>query len=76
MDRKELARWLDLAANRAEMAGGRPASSKQVWYLAGLMADRGLGLDFAGCDVIDTQAMLTSREASNLIDEILKGETA
>ncbi len=70
-DRKYLARWLDRAAQRAELIEARPASAKQVWYLAGLMAERSYGLDWAGCGVLDTQAILTSREASRLIDECL-----
>lgn len=61
---KEIAKILDRAAARAQF----PASSKQVFFLAKLMAER----DEDGSDwLLDTSRRLSGREASSLIDSYL-----
>ena len=61
---KRIARILDRAAARSEY----PASSKQVFYLARLMAERGEdGSDW----LLDTSRRLSGREASSLINSYL-----
>lgn len=61
---KRIARILDRAAARAQF----PASSKQVFFLAKLMAERNEdGSDW----LLDTSRVLSGREASSLIDSYL-----
>lgn len=76
MDRKALAKALDRAAYRAEAVGLRGATPKQCWYLAGLAIAAGLDADALGFGPLDTTSGLTSREASRLIDDLLKGAMA
>lgn len=67
--RKDIVRLLDRAAERT---GRSAATSKQTWYLAGLLADAGLDADWCGCGVLDSSASLSKRGASDLIDLLLK----
>ena len=63
MTQKELAGKLDAAAARAAAEGRTPATSKQCWYLAGLLLKNGYkGLLFTDC--------LTSIRAHNHIEEL------
>lgn len=65
---KVLVGFLDRAAARADMIDQRPASSKQTWFLAGLIVKAGEdGSDY----MINTNLVLTCREASSLIDTYL-----
>ena len=65
---KEIAQFLDRKACGA--------SSKQVWFLAGLMLKA--GADHAAREIedmrLDTNFRLTSREASSLIDYYLNAQ--
>ena len=70
MTQKEIARILDRAAERADAAEYAAASSKQVWFLAGLMAQKGETPEAFGYGLIHTHATLTSRAASALIDRL------
>lgn len=67
-DQKSIARQLDRAAARAESANARPATGKQCWFLAGLLATLGLDADDAGHGALDSNSMLTSKAASDLIE--------
>lgn len=59
---KSIARVLDRSAERA---GSRAATSKQCWFLAGLMLKAGEdGSDY----LLNTSLALTGREASSQID--------
>lgn len=60
---------LTRAAERAEGSGQRPASPKQITYLASLIEKTpNYGHPFDG----DTNALLSAREASFLIDNLLR----
>lgn len=61
---KSLASFLDSAANRAEYIGQIPATSKQCWYLAGLMLNAG---DDGAEYIVNTSKVLTKKSASQLI---------
>ena len=65
---KIIARQLDRAAERADMRDYAAASAAQIWYLAGLLAQKGLDASDVNCGPINTSATLTSRQASDLID--------
>jgi hypothetical protein len=71
LSRKSIARWLDMAAGRADMLGMRPASAKQCWFLAGLMESANDGFT-----AVDTQLVLSSRKASEWIDMYLADQEA
>lgn len=72
MDRKTIAQCLDNAAARTEMVGGTPATPKQCWYLAGLL----VGDEAWRADAyLDSNAMLSKRAASALIDELLRASS-
>lgn len=73
-DRKSIARQLDRCAARADMIDREPATSKQCWFLAGLLAERGHESDEIGCGILNTQAILTKRQASSWIDEYLQNK--
>lgn len=68
MTQKEIAHFLDRRADGA--------SSKQVWFLAGLMLKA--GVDFAEREIeyirLNTNYRLTSGEASSLIDYYLNAQ--
>ena len=68
MNRKEIAQALDKAASRAALIDARPASSKQVWYLAGLMEKAGETPNDIGLGWAHTGAVLTSAKASHFIE--------
>lgn len=66
---KSLAASLDRCAGRAEFVDREPASSKQCWFLAGLILKSGEdGSEY----LINSNYVLTKREASTLIDTYLK----
>lgn len=70
-DRKLIAKFIDSAAARADMIDREPATSKQCWFIAGLIAqhrDEATYSDF----VLNTSLVLTKREASRIIDSYLK----
>lgn len=69
-DRKTIAQDLDLAASRAASIGRQGATRKQVWLLAGLLADAGEAAKDIDCGVCNTSAILTSRMASEWIDRL------
>lgn len=66
---KQIAQVLDRAASRAST----PASSKQCWFLAGLIA-RSSNPDGDYQDWLTNGQPLSSREASSLIDFYLSAE--
>jgi hypothetical protein len=67
--RKSLAAHLDRCAARAYSVDRTPATKKQCWFLAGLILDAGEdGAEY----VTDTSIVLTSREASFQIDNLLR----
>lgn len=65
MDRKQIAKELDWAADRSEV----PASSKQCWFLAGLMAAAGDTPDAIFGNIAVSQRALSKKKASFYIDE-------
>lgn len=67
LSQKSLAGWLDRAAARADMIDRDPATGKQCWYLAHLILKSGED----GYDWVNSNTVLTKREASNLIDTYL-----
>ena len=69
MDRKTIVSLLDSAAQRADMVGAEPATSKQCWYLSGLMVNDNA---WRADQYLESNAMLSKRQASALIDSILK----
>lgn len=68
---KEIAQSLDHYAARANNCGARPASSKQCWFLAKLMMDRGDNVE--GITGGNTNFVLTSARASVFISDYLAG---
>ncbi len=70
MTRKEIARDLDRGAARAEMVGARPATSKQVWFIAGLLEQSGGTPAEWDLGCVNTGAVLTCARASAMIDQI------
>ena len=69
-EQKRIAKILDRAADRADAAEYAAASSKQVWYLAGLLAQKGEEPEDHGFGLIHTHATLTSHAACDLIDRL------
>lgn len=69
MSQKEIARTLDSAAARADRA---PATTKQCWYLAGLLFKAGDEPRDLGLALSNSNAVLTSKQASFWIDQYLK----
>lgn len=69
LNRKEIAHDLDRAAERAGHVA-EPATPKQCWFLAGLMAERGETASqlFSG----NTNFALSKRQASFFIDLYLR----
>jgi hypothetical protein len=70
VEQKRIATLIQRAADRAERLGYAAATDKQVWYLAGLLVAKGLEADEIGCGAINSNATLTSREASAYIDDL------
>jgi hypothetical protein len=64
---KTIAIALDNAADRAADALYTPATGRQCWYLAKLMAD-------VGDTDTDAPELLTKRDATKLIDWYLAGD--
>lgn len=62
IEQKQIARVLDRAASRTSS----PASSKQVWFLAGLWAKAQNEVDYNDF-LLDTSATLSKSMASDLI---------
>lgn len=69
-DRKTIASFLDRAAARAETVNREPATSKQCWYLAGLIQQANDDSTY-GEIVTNTSFVLTKREASRMIEGYL-----
>lgn len=68
MDRKELVKLLDDAASNSRFG----ASSKQCWFLAGLMAEVGDEPEDIGLDILDLRTWtLSSKSASEWISHYL-----
>lgn len=73
MTQKQLAAYIDTAASRADMIDRTPATSKQCWFLAGLIIkandsnDDGMINEF----LTNSDYCLTKKEASRLIDSYL-----
>jgi hypothetical protein len=74
-DQKSIARTLDRAAARADMIDREPATGKQVWFLAGLIAKAGKDAGDIDCGCLNTQAILTKRMASEFIAMYLADQT-
>jgi len=70
---KEIASNLDVAAGRACHIDRDPATRKQCWFLAKLLADHNADATAVGCGCLNTQAVLTKKSASKYISEILDG---
>lgn len=68
---KDIVGWLDRAASRAEIIGRIPATPKQTWYIATILAKRGDDACDIDCGPNAPNAMLTSKEASGWIDFLL-----
>lgn len=68
--RKEIARDLDRAAYRASLIGQDAATSKQNWFLAGLLAANGESAADIGFGLCNSNAVLTKRAASIWIDRL------
>ena len=69
---KSIVKDLDRAAGRAESVNQYGATSKQTWFLAKLILDAGLDAYAVDCGCTQTQAILTSKRASDWIKEFLK----
>jgi hypothetical protein len=68
-EQRVLASFLDKAASHAEMIGRVPATSKQCWFIAGLILKTG---DDGSEWITNTSAMLTKSKASKLIESYLQ----
>lgn len=69
INQKTLAKFLDAAAARADMIDRAPATRKQCWFLAGLIAkadDQAIA-----SEVMKTSFVLTKKRASFYIDNLL-----
>ena len=71
--RQEIASDLDRAAQRAEIVNQVAASSKQCWYLAGLLHEQKLTAEAVNCGCLNTQAVLSKGRASKLIESLKTG---
>jgi len=67
---KRIVRWLDRAAERACQMGRRGATRKQTWFLASIIAPRGIWCGETEYTYTSSNAMLTSAECSALIDSL------
>ena len=68
MNHKTFSHVLATAASRAETVGMEPASGKQCWFLAKLLLDDG---DDGSDWVLDTSRILTKKQASTRISELV-----
>lgn len=67
---KALAKILDRAADRAANIT-RPASGKQCFYIASLCFKNNVELEDIGMGIAQTNAILSSKAASNIIGNLL-----
>lgn len=70
LDRKVIARFLDRAADRAEIVDRAPATGKQCWFLAGLIAQHD-DRDTYSEIITNSSFVLTKARASQMIDGYL-----
>lgn len=68
--RKLIVKFLDTAASRADIIDREPATGKQCWFLAGLIAQNEDGVTYNEI-VCNTSFVLTKRRASQMIDMYL-----
>ncbi len=70
MTQAQLVKHLDSAARRASMINATPASSKQTWFLAGLLVKVSAKLndESAVNEWLSSSAVLTLRDASKQIE--------
>jgi len=73
---KSIAIALDTAASRAKGLGLAAATSKQCWFLAGLIAKAGRDASDIGCQISNSQAVLTAKQASLYINDYLREQAA
>jgi len=73
---KQIVIALDRAAGNAAYAGATPATSKQTWFLAGLIAKIGKDAAWVGCEITNHNAILTKTSASKYIDSMLSRPVA
>lgn len=71
---KDIVRDLDRAAANVSDFGGRGASSKQTWFLAGLLLKAGLTAAVIDCGPADLRAKLCAKKASAYIDAMLNAK--
>jgi hypothetical protein len=69
ISQKELAGFLDLCAARARVIDREPATSRQCWFLAGLIVKSG---EDHSEYVLNFNCVLTKSRASRLIDSYVK----
>jgi hypothetical protein len=74
--RKSIAIAIDAAADRASAMGAYGATKKQVWFLAGLIEEAGRDASDIGCQISNTTATLTKKEASRYIEDYLSDKHA
>lgn len=72
---KQICIALDTAASRADLIDREPASSKQCWFLAGLIFKAGEDASAIDMEISNTQAILTKKAASFWIDQYLTAQT-
>lgn len=70
-NQKEIAVELDRAASRADLVNAAPATAKQSWYLAGLLVQLGRDAAWVGCEITNSNAILTKKRASGYISDLL-----
>lgn len=68
-NQKIVAQFLDTAASRADIVDREPATSKQCWFLAGLMVKEDDEREYA--EIMKSSFVLTKRMASSMIDDYL-----
>lgn len=73
-NRKDICRYLDRAAARADEADAAPATGKQCWYLAGLIEQEDGTADDVECGPDFPRAVLTKSKASFWIESYLNDE--
>jgi hypothetical protein len=72
VSQKEVAQALDIAAKRAYNCDATPASAKQCWFLASLFVRIGRGAEMRTHYLVSSHEVLTSRKASQLINQLLQ----
>lgn len=71
-NQKDIAADLDRARLNCPPLGNSPATQKQVWFLAKLIADAGEDASTIGCQISNRNAILTKGLASRYISDFLK----